>query len=86
MVGFINWDEPFHEDPYYTMMKERQDWTHKYAPGMLSFINLVPSYGPYTWGNGQWKEQVDTLVETGAAGCAVRWTIMNSASTGKMPT
>lgn len=63
VVGFINWDEPFHEDQYYTMMKERQDWTHKYAPGMLSFINLVPSYGPYTWGNGQWKEHVDTLIE-----------------------
>jgi len=22
VVGFINWDEPFHEDPYYSMMKE----------------------------------------------------------------
>lgn len=63
VVGFINWDEPFHEEQYYTMMKERQDWTEKYAPGKLSFINLVPSYGLYTWGNGQWPEHVDALVE-----------------------
>ena len=63
MLGFSNWDEPLHEDPYYTMMKQRQDWMHAAAPGSLSFINLLPSYGPYTWGNGLWKEMVDTLID-----------------------
>lgn len=62
VLGFVNWDEPFHEDAYYTMMKQRQDWMQKYAPGKMSFINLVPSYGPYTWGNGLFKEHVDTLL------------------------
>lgn len=63
VMGFSNWDEPLHEDPYYTMMKQRQDWMHAADPGSLSFINLLPSYGPYTWGNGLWKEMVDTLID-----------------------
>ncbi len=62
VLGFVNWDEPFHEDAYYSMMKQRQDWTQQYAPGKMSFINLAPSYGPYTWGNGLFREQVDTLM------------------------
>ena len=50
-------------DQYAPVMKQRQDWMHAADPGSLSFINLLPSYGPYTWGNGLWKEMVDTLID-----------------------
>ena len=63
VLGFSNWDEPLHEEPYYEMMKQRQDWMHEADPDSLSFINLLPSYGPYTWGNGLWKEMADTLID-----------------------
>lgn len=63
VLGFENWDEPLHEDVQYTQMLWRKEMAQKYFPGKLSFINLCPSYGPYTWGNGLFTEQVETLLE-----------------------
>ena len=56
--GFFIYDEPKYKSDIFEKIKENADWVRKYAPTKLMFINLLPSYGEYTWSSdtGNWQD------------------------------
>lgn len=57
MLGYNVWDEPFAGQN--SIMSQRLAWIKKYDATSTMFINLLPSYGPYTWENGLFPEYVN---------------------------
>ncbi len=49
IVGYAVWDEPSITDRYVSEATKMMEYINKYDPNSVRFINLLPSYGIYTW-------------------------------------
>lgn len=57
-LGFIPWDEPAYDTEIFQHVNQQYKWYRKYDPDRLFMVNLLPSYGAYTWGNGEFAKYI----------------------------
>jgi len=65
LEGYYIWDEVLKET--FDEAKQLQDYFKQYDPNRLANIIMLPSYGPYTWGdtNGNdYESFIDSYIET----------------------
>lgn len=60
LLGYILWDEP--KIAQFSRIRERIGWVREFNPDMRLYLNLLPSYGDYTWADGQYRNYVDTFI------------------------
>ena len=49
LIGYTVWDEPILSDEFFSQANRMIKYLNKYDPNSLKYINLLPSYGIYTW-------------------------------------
>lgn len=60
IAGYLLWDEPQIEQ--FSTIRQRIGWIRKYDESVRLYMNLLPSYGKYTWKDFAYRDYVDTFI------------------------